>query len=658
MASPTATTDDKDETWTFLLTAGRERKTVTIAADAAVAELYQVAASTLGVVAVQSLQAGFPPKPLVNDTACTLRAAGLQDKERVTVVPCPDKGTSPTKAAASKRKAKKTTKAEQRQQEDAEERTEEIHSTSPSTVARPRSKRAAAAQATASFSEVIQAQDAWMKQQQSPQSPSKKRKASPKKQASPAKSVMFTAATTAGRRLQDGAAVAPIVVRQRRRKTPTAAIDSNQDPGEALLGTLHSTSTASRLMRKNWKQAVNSVYEQNQAVARLAAVVSGTCQLQLVDARGSPVSATDNDVDTENDTAMTLDSQLQVTYPKGVQGRGNYTDTVDCISVSLLQSVVAAIQPAEAARPENLCLLSPRVFWSLRWHFPTGSVEQALQQVAPANDWSFLRRRKQQLSDKARENLRQEQVSDNAAGQVVDYEAAAAAIYAVENAMGDLRAADRQRQAARAAAAALCRQRQESSTDNDTAWQLVTPTERDEDELRTCITTANARLVRGDTTLSVDAMVHQLLQHGITNWRVLANCSDELAANLAANCQVPISSFDTWMERAQQESLDEIIMEVCQDNVDAVALLRDGARSGTPKDLAAWRWIVDSLHQELVAYAKNAFAATTHATNSKEDEETNMAKLPGPEALQLWCGRAHQAVQQLEWLGMYTTPLE
>jgi hypothetical protein len=59
-----------------------------------------------------------------------------------------------------------------------------------------------------------------------------------------------------------------------------------------------------------------------------------------------------------------------------------------------------------------------------------------------------------------------------------------------------------------------------------------------------------------------------------------------------------------------------------------------------------------------VAYAKNAFAATTHATSSKEDEETNMAKLPGPEALQLWCGRAHQAVQQLEWLGMYTTPLE
>jgi hypothetical protein len=58
MASPTTTTDDKDKTWTFLLTAGQERKTVTIAANA---ELYQVAALTLGGVAVQSLQEGFPP---------------------------------------------------------------------------------------------------------------------------------------------------------------------------------------------------------------------------------------------------------------------------------------------------------------------------------------------------------------------------------------------------------------------------------------------------------------------------------------------------------------------------------------------------------------------------------------------------------------------
>jgi hypothetical protein len=136
----------------------------------------------------------------------------------------------------------------------------------------------------------------------------------------------------------------------------------------------------------------------------------------------------------------------------------------------------------------------------------------------------------------------------------------------------------------------------------------------------------------------------------IPNWRILANAN---AAALAATLLLPVDTVTAWMVRAQQESVEEIIVEVCQGNVDAVELLRIAARSGTPKDLAAWRWIVDTLHEELVNYQKQQ--QQQQQQGDEEQEET--IEVPNAGTLQLWCDRAQLALEQIEWLNWYATPI-
>jgi hypothetical protein len=133
----------------------------------------------------------------------------------------------------------------------------------------------------------------------------------------------------------------------------------------------------------------------------------------------------------------------------------------------------------------------------------------------------------------------------------------------------------------------------------------------------------------------------------IPNWRALANAN---AAALAAKVQVPVDIVTAWMVRAQQESVDEIIVEICQGNVDAVELLREAARSGTPKDLATWRWIVDTLHEELVRYQEQQ-------KQQQQDVKEETMSVPDAETLQLWCDRAQHALEQIEWLNWYATPI-
>jgi hypothetical protein len=556
------------------------------------------------------------------------------------------------------------------------------------TATRPRSKRAAAVQATEAFPEVLKAQDALIQQQSSPKKRTKSAAAgsvattsSPAaaaaaKKAKP-KATKFTAATTEGRRLQDGSVVAPTApVSRRRRQRPNGPASSADDPGVALLGSLQDSNAAGRLMRKNWKQAVNSSYEQNQAVARLAAVANynaasaGNVTMQRVHRDGRPVPDDDNMPDDDTDYS------LQVTYPKGIQGRGNYVDTVDYLPEAVLKSVVAAIHPADALRQENLALLSPRVFWSVLYHYhqnnnnhskagsnelepappPTAgstgtgaasvSVHAALQALHPDLDWSFLRRRKEQLSSKAQENLRQvEEASATKSGvKANDYEAAAAAIASVEQAMGELTAHDRSQRQARVRAAALRRLQGNAVVDSENLWQIVTPDEMDEDELTECVKSTGSGAIPEGT--SVEILVQALMQKcQIPNWRVLANAD---AAALATKVQLPVDTVTAWIERAQQESVDEIIVEICQGNVDAVELLREAARSGTPKDLAAWRWIVDTLHEELVSYQEQ---------QQHQDLKEETIALPDAETLQLWCDRAQHALVQIEWLNWYATPI-
>ena len=89
----------------------------------------------------------------------------------------------------------------------------------------------------------------------------------------------------------------------------------------------------------------------------------------------------------------------------------------------------------------------------------------------------------------------------------------------------------------------------------------------------------------------------------------------------------------------------EIIVEICDQNLSAVEALISKARSGTPKDLAAWRRIPEVLHRTLGGQNSDLGAA----------DET---RVPSVEKLQTWCYRSHQLLQEYEWLNWYATPVE
>lgn len=250
-------------------------------------------------------------------------------------------------------------------------------------------------------------------------------------------------------------------------------------------------------------------------------------------------------------------------------------------------------------------------------------LSQAIQFLQPDLDWSFLRRRKEQLSAKALENLRQQQVGDAGAA---DWQAAAEAIESVEEAMGNLQAFERQSRSTLLATTASARL-------DSAPYVVITPSELDLDELKECVS-------ENETTASeADRHAASLLEFGIHNWRELANCDpgnlvEALTSKTGESVQPDV--VQSWIDAAQSRSLDEIMVDICESNVEAVQALLEFANSGTPKDLAAWRCIADELASVLNLGG--------HFRGS-------------PEILERWCGRAQQALEQLDWLDAFVTPI-
>ena len=98
-----------------------------------------------------------------------------------------------------------------------------------------------------------------------------------------------------------------------------------------------------------------------------------------------------------------------------------------------------------------------------------------------------------------------------------------------------------------------------------------------------------------------------------------------------------------WVDNAQNESVSEIIVEICDGNIEAVEILTEHARSGTPKDLAGWRSIPDLLLEQL----KQKCLAQNNKTHQWMDLGT----------ISTWCDRAHRTLQDYEWLNWYATPV-
>ena len=651
---------------------------------------------------VTGLQFGFPPQRLdpsnTTSNQQTLEEAGLLNQEKIIVtiawVPKKTKNqpsnvetnetTTITTSTSTTTTSVEDTIPHSNEQED-----------SPTTKTRRTSRRAAAQKATESFAQVIRAQEEQARQQATTRT--QRRNSPAKKASSPSNSKpnpKFAASSTTGRRLQDGATVVP---RKRSRQTNNHHQEATDDPSMALLETLEQPSHTrhGRLMRQGWKQAVNDRYEQNKAVARVAAWAIPHAVRWVVEPPVPPQN--DDNKDDNNDTTNTTTPRtLHVTFPKGVQGRGTYQESVDYLPVSVLKQVIASIHPTnrETLRPLNLALLSPRVLWSLAYHdwgtphhdlldqeessstTRVRTMEGALQSLLPDLDWSFLRRRPQELSAKAKENLRQQQEQqqqEQQPSEVENWQAAAAAILSVEQAMNQVEVLDQHHRQAQILQAVERRQQQhQPQDDNDdpiSLWSIVTPSEVDQEELLACI---QEQLPPAEWKLSSEEIVEQLIQSSIRNWRELANVESAtilaqqlltagtLTPPITIGMEVAVPMVQEWIERSQQESVEEIIVEVCDGNLAAVELLRDEAQTGTPQDLAQWRFIVPELHsllRERRQQRRQVETGMDQATTNNNPNHHHVPELPSLSDLEKWCHQAHQAIDQFPWLKQIVTPL-
>ena len=498
-------------------------------------------------------------------------------------------------------------------------------------VSNQRSQRAAAKAATESFASSIRVQEEQTIQRR----PTTKTKP---------KSTSTTRAFTTlppGRRLVDG----DTIMRKKtninttnnnsRRKNQSSSAPTfrqESDISTALLTALQSgggRGKVGQVLRTVMSSALSSSYQATRAVVRIAAVQANQYTIVL-----QPNTTT-----------------LQITFSKMTQGRGDYEDVVDWIPVEALTQVMTAIHASdpESFRPMTLAQISPRVFWSLLYHTgcPT-TLEETYSTLLPELDWTFLKRRKYTLSEKAMENLRQEeeQQQDHKEDNL---QAACEVVQAVENAMDTLQAHDRHRQRDQVAKAALARfsnsndnsnsKNSNSNNNNNNSnsnasqdqplpeqqcplWSLVTPTELDEDELMACLAADNEQ-----------QHVASLIQMNIVNWRLLANCQ---SSYLSEALHLPEATIDKWLDHAQQESLQEIMVEICDLNIRAVEALGEEAKSGTPKDLANWRRIPDMLW------------ATTPSIQNDISIIT----------LETWCQRSYHVLQEFSWMNWYATPVD
>ena len=546
-----------------LTAVGEPRKIIEIGQDDSLQDLYTLAAETFGKECAD-LKSGFPPTSITN-SATTLVRSVLPNNDRVTVI---------LEGPKKKNIKKKAFEAETTTQEAL------------GSTAGRRSQRAAARAATDSFAHVIKAQDKLMKEQKT----STKRKkpsttTSPQKKAAAAASRRM--AQFPGRRLADGADVGPPEKTERRRQGGPKLNDKD-DVSFALLNALESGGgKVGQVLRGAMRNAISRQYDLSRAVTRVSAVQAGKY------------------------TIVESDASLDITFDKGLEGRGDFQETVDAIPREALEMVIKGIHASdpESLRSAKLAQVSPRVFWSLLKETNSGrSMDAALQELIPDLDWSFLRRRKHTLSEKAQENLRQLRGTEEEG----DLEAATEAVQAVEQAMAQLHQHNQTQRRGRAAEAALARQGDD--------WCLVTPTEEDPEELEDCT---------GDATY-----VAKLLQLGIHNWRQLANANSE---ELSERLDLDQTTVLSWMGRAQQESIEEVIVEICDNRIDAVEVLIDQARSTTPKDLANWRSMPDMLFETASSLEGLGVSA--------EDVVT-------------WCQRSHDLIQEYEWMAWYTTPVE
>ena len=442
------------------------------------------------------------------------------------------------------------------------------------------------------------------------------------------------------------------------------SLGSNEgDVAATLLSALNSGGSGNkigRFLRGAMRGAVGKSYEASRAQVRVAAVDSNNFKFL--------------EVQRKNNSLNGLTKVFTVKYSKGLEGRGNYNEEVDIIELETLKAVIQQVffsedetnnlaesesnSGREMLRPVNMAQLSPRVFWSLAYHFEGYPVISSLKRLLPDLDWRYLYGRAKSLSEKAKENLRQERMRN---GEILDEneqanKAGLCAIESVEGAMiesyekihgskYEVRQQDfRERLADVTQSRADLTQDRDltnvkgSAFNDELQWSFVTPTDLDIDELKECI-----QYSLPPDNCDTDIVVNKLIEQNIRNWRELANMDSEKLAELLKSIYLrptlreKISLFtDQWIEQAQIRSIDEIMMEIVDFREDMVNTLQN-IKVGTPKDLRLWEDIPTLLVENITA------------TGDAKDVSEGDAKR--------WCSRSRYIMQleEMQWLDWFAS---
>ena len=386
----------------------------------------------------------------------------------------------------------------------------------------------------------------------------------------------------------------------------------------------------SMVIRKAMKNAVNQQYEINRATVRVASLLSQEKPKFLSTSTGTT---------------------MRVQYTKGIQGRGMYEESIDIVTKETLAEVISTVyhddeESKQMLHSHNMAQLSPRVFWSLLYHYPNySSTNDILPLLQPNLNWNFLTKgRIITLSEKAQENLRQQQQPKE---EDTNIQATKDAIQQVEHAMmTSLSSTPTTNLGQRSAQAAIQRLQQQKQKQQE--WSIETPNDVDEDELQQCIKEANNDQKTDKEIISIVSILMNQCQ--IHNWRELANVDTSSTNNavlkkfLSNNTVTKINEerLESWIHVAQQYSLEEIMLEILDGNEDVFHLLCTHANAGTPKDLSLWESMPSLLYDTLLG---------KHCLK-KETE-----KIITTTQLQTWCTRARIALTTYPWLQDFITPI-
>ncbi len=644
----------------------------------------------------------FPPKVIDCGDPTALVSTHIQSGENVIVKYVEKKKLSSnvntTKKATNRKRARRTQSTNEGNDEEESHATLSVQSdtTEKTSSIRGRPKRAAANIASASFKKVIKEQDKILKSEraassrtslktkiknsnfssQSTNTNDKKRKAAAEARAAAANSRRL-ASLPGGRTLNgtsgdtnsigvhtdEGNQKSTIRTNSKARNTAPnvfKGMKSEEDISFALLSSVNTPGSGrkvTKVLRSAMRRTVEKSYEASRAVVRCSAIASGDIYFsKQSSSKTIQQQGTCNDIGT-----------YSVKYPKGIEGTGYYEDeNIHIISIETLKAVIQSVyetdedsdddskmtgEPGrEMLKPNNMALLSPRVFWSLWYHYreQCQSIEEILETILPDLKWKFLYKRSRQLSEKAKENLRQMrreqglQVVEDNDYEGKEIEASIDAVKIVEDAMENMnRQSDRASLTARTAEAALFRLKSQNDKKSIKRWNFVnTPTEVDTDELKECIEEA---MVSDDTEFTpeqVDACVRYMVSNlSINNWRMLADADIK---NISAKMSLSISHINEVfvakiVTAAQQRSMEEIMLEIVNGNEDIYQILREEASSATPKDLSLWKMIPTVLLEEVPLLL----------SEYKVSEQQIID----------WCHGAEIAIETYEWLSEFSTSI-